>query len=293
MKYEAIRTYSPEHSVRKMCKVLGLKEASYYQWLWRLEKNDIKREKELILLNKIKEVFVANKEVYGYRKMQKALRKEEVYLSEYRVRKMMRAMGLYPVILKKYKPTHNGKKDGRFYNNIVNQQFIANKLNEVWAGDITYIKTNQGYVYLATVIDLYNKEVIGYSISKNIDSELVSQALRNALVRVNTKENKIIFHSDRGCQYSSKSYQNMLNQYGITGSMSRPACPYDNACSESFFSSAKRECIYRKNYMTIEEVKQDLFEYIELFYNRKRMHSSLGYMSPVEYRLFHMSKKVC
>ena len=293
MKYEAICTYSPEHSVRKMCKVLGLRECGYYQWLYRLKKNETKREAECMLAKKIREIFVKNKEIYGYRKMQRALEKEGIYLSEYRVRKIMKTTGLYPVVVKKYKPNHNGKQDGRFYNNIVNQKFTASKPNEVWTGDITYIKTDQGWVYLATVIDLYNKEVVGYSVSKNIDSELVKKALGNALVRIDTERSDIIFHSDRGCQYSSKAYQSMLNQYGITGSMSRPACPYDNACSESFFSSAKRECIYRKKYVTIEEVKQDLFEYIELFYNRKRMHSSLGYMSPVEYRLLNTSEKAC
>ena len=291
MKYEAICIYSPEHSVRKMCEVLGLRECGYYQWLRRLEKNRVKREEERILAKRISEVFIENKEIYGYRKMQRELIKTAIYLSEYRVRKIMKETGLYPVILKKYKPTHNGKNDGRFYSNIIKQNFTAKEPNNVWSGDITYIKTNQGYVYLATIIDLYNREVVGYSISKNIDSDLAKKALGNALIRVNTKESKIIFHSDRGCQYSSKAYQHMLNEYGIRGSMSRPGCPYDNACSESFFSSAKRECIYRKNYLTIEEVKRDLFEYIELFYNRKRMHASLGYMSPVEYRLSNMYEK--
>ena len=110
-------------------------------------------------------------------------------------------------------------------------------------------------------------------------------ALSNAIIKSGKKRSGIIFHSDRGCQYSSKAYQKALDEANITGSMSRPACPYDNACAESFFSAAKRECIYRKNYMNIAEVNQDLFKYIELFYNRKRIHSSLGYMSPIEYRL--------
>ena len=151
-------------------------------------------------------------------------------------------------------------------------------------GDITYIKTELGWVYLAAVIDLYNREVIGYAISKNVDTELVKQALGNAIGRQGVKEG-LLFHSDRGCQYASKGYEKMLEENGIKGSMSRPGCPYDNSCMESFFATLKKERIYRRSYGTMEEVRRDLFRYIELFYNRKRLHSVLGYMSPVEYRL--------
>ena len=172
----------------------------------------------------------------------------------------------------------------------MNRNFNPAGFNEIWEGDITYIKTCLGWVYLAIVLDLYNKEVIGYSVSKNIDTELVKRALSNALVNTGGGGKTTIFHSDRGIQYSSKSFQQMLTQYGITGSMSRPGSPYDNACAESFFSTAKRECIYRKEYVTIEEVKSDLFSYIELFYNRKRMHTSLGYQSPVGFRLAQIAQ---
>ena len=135
-------------------------------------------------------------------------------------------------------------------------------------------------------MDLYNREVLGYSVSQHIDSELVKRALGNAIAR-NGGLQGAVFHSDRGTQYNSESYQRMLRKNGIRQSMSRAGCPYDNACSESFFATVKKECIYLKNYATIDEVKADVFEYIELFYNRKRMHSYLGYMSPVEYRLAH------
>ena len=143
-----------------------------------------------------------------------------------------------------------------------------------------------GWVYLAIVMDLYNREVLGYSVSQHIDSELVKRVLGNAIARKGGLQGAV-FHSDRGTQYNSESYQRMLRENGIRQSMSRAGCPYDNACSESFFATAKKECVYLKNYATIDEVKADVFEYIELFYNRKRMHSYLGYMSPVEYRLAH------
>ena len=289
MKYEAIQRYGSEHSVRKMCKVLGLKESSYYQWFARHEKRLEKHKEEGKLAKKIGEVFEANKRIYGYRKMQKALGKEGIYLSEYKVRKSMRENGYFPVVIRKYKPTRNGKPNGKYYEDKLCQKFKTDQLNKVWTGDITYIKTSLGFVYLAAVIDLYNREIIGYSISQTIDTELVTAALGNALARTGGKSEGLIFHSDRGCQYSSKSYQKMLEKHGIIGSMSKPGCPYDNACTESFFSSAKKECIYRKKYDNIEAVKTDLFEYIELFYNRKRVHASLGYLSPVEYRLSNMA----
>lgn len=161
-------------------------------------------------------------------------------------------------------------------------------MNKVWAGDITYIKTQTGWTYLSIVMDLFNREIIGYSISKNIDTELVKSTLGSAISRVNNTEG-IIFHSDRGSQYRSKGYKNMLDENKIISSMSKPRCPYDNSYVESFFAILKKEYIYRKSYATIEEIRHDVFEYIELFYNGKRMHSVLGYMSPVEYRLTNYS----
>jgi Transposase and inactivated derivatives len=292
MKYEAIRTYSPEFSVAKMCKVLGLTAGSYYNWLRRLEEKESKKYAERKLIEVVRKLFLDNKKAYGYRKMQRALRKEGIMLSEYRIRRIMRENGLYPQYLDKYKVPRRRNPGGRFFENIVNQEFRPSGPNKVWAGDITYIKTGLGWVYLAAVMDLYNKEIIGYAVSKSIDTELVRHALANALTRTNGGGEDTIFHSDRGIQYSSKSFQHMLEEHGIIGSMSRSGCPYDNACLESFFSTAKRESLLRKEFVSVEEVKRELFEYIELFYNRKRMHQSLDYMAPIEYRLTSPEKKI-
>jgi len=293
MKYEAMHALRYDFSVRKMAKVLNLKESAYYQWKARYERNARRREAEAVLAKRVRQVFEEHESVYGYRKMQTALVNEGVELSYYRVRKIMRETGLYPESAKKYKPAGSKKTNDRYLENKLEQNFKASAPNELWAGDITYIKTKPGYVYLATVIDLYSKEIIGYSISKHIDTELTKRALANALVTSKRRENdKTIFHSDRGCQYTSKSFQKMLAASGIEGSMSRAGCPYDNAPSESLFSAMKRECIYRKDYANIEEVKQDLFRYIELFYNRKRLHASLGYVSPQAFRQAFESRKV-
>ena len=196
----------------------------------------------------------------------------------------MRENGMYPVTIKKFKPGRSGKAEGRYYENIIKQEFNTNQKNIIWVGDITYLPTKIGWVYLAAIIDLYNREVIGYSVSKKMDSELVCRALGNAIAR-NGKGDNLVFHSNRGCQYSSKKYQQMLEKYGVSGSMSNPGYPYDNSCMESFFASLKKEFIMRKGYATMEAVEDDLFYYIEVFYNRKRLHSTLDYMSPVAFRI--------
>lgn len=284
MKYEAISKYSSTFSVRKMCKVLALNPSNYYRWKRAEDKRKQRIFDELKLVKQVEKVFKDSDKTYGYRAMQRALYNEGIEISEYKVRRIMRENGFYPETRTKYKPTHNGKTDGKYHKNLLQQNFKTEKKNQVWVGDITYIKTQIGWVYLAVVMDLYNREVIGYSISKKIDTDLVKQALSNAIARQGREEG-LIFHSDRGCQYSSKGYHKMLEEHNITGSISRLGCPYDNSCMESFFATLKKERIYRREYDTMEDVQRDMFRYIELFYNRKRLHSVLGYMSPVSYRL--------
>ncbi len=284
MKYEAIDEYRHQFSVRKMCKALEIRESNYYRWRKRQEKKEKDNWKERLLIYKVEKIFKENHKVYGYRKMQKALLETGVKITEYRIRKIMRENGFYPETNIKYKPYRNGKVAGIYKPNLVEQEFKTEEPCKVWVGDITYIKTSIGWVYLAAIMDLYNREVVGYAISKQIDTELVKKALGNA-IREKDKVKGLIFHSDRGCQYTSKGYQQMLEEYNIVSSMSRPGCPYDNSCMESFFASLKKECIHRKQYDTMEEVKRDIFAYVELFYNRKRLHAYLGYMSPVAYRI--------
>ena len=288
MKCEAIFANRALYSVAKMCRAFQIKQCEYYQWLRDLKKRQQRKEAENALTDKVRKVFVENREWYGCRKMRAALMNEGLTLSEWKIRRIMREYGLYPVSLRKFKPYRKSKGDGLYSENIINRDFSPETMNKVWAGDITYIQTNLGWVYLAAVLDLKNKEVIGYEIGKNIDSDLSMSALGNAIA-TRGKHKGLIFHSDRGTQYSSNKYKAMLKKNGIVSSMSAPGCPYDNSCMESFFASLKKELIYRKKYATIDEVKTDVFRYIELFYNRKRLHSSLGYMSPVEYRLKNCS----
>ena len=247
-------------------------------------KRNEKRCREEKLVRSVREVFEEYYRVYGCGKLLFELNNRKVDVNEYKLRRIMRENGLYAVVCKKFKPYKLGKNDGMFASNIIQRNFTPFGLNQYWCGDITYIRTYLGWVYLAVVLDLCNKEVIGYAISKNIDTELVKNALGNA-VAIRGLHEGVVFHSDRGSQYSSKGYKNMLEELKITSSMSAPGCPYDNAAMESFFASLKKELIYRKTYANIDEVREDVFKYIEIFYNRKRIHSSLGYKTPVAYRL--------
>ena len=240
MKYEAVESNSSMFDVKKMCAVLGLRPQNYYRWRRQQEKQSEKKKQELQDIRRIKKVFEASDRVYGYRKIKKQLEQDGYVISEYRVRRIMRENGFYPEIRCKYEPAHTGKVNGIYSADYVKRQFRTTKKNEIWVGDITYIKTKLGWIYLAVVLDLYNREVIGYAISKKMDTELVKSALSNAIARQGTCEG-LIFHSDRGCQYTSKGYREMLQENGIISSMSRPGCPYDNSCSESFFATIKKE----------------------------------------------------
>jgi len=285
MRYETMQSLVDQHSVRKMAQVLGVKDSAFYQWRRRQAKNAEKHQAQAYLTAQVRAVFEGSDSTYGYRKMTRALAAEGIVLSEYKVRHIMRMSGMYPITATKYRPARSGKATGRYLDNLLSQDFSTTRLNEKWAGDITYLKTRIGWVYLAVVIDLHNKEIVGYDISYKADTELVCRALSYALMRRDIKEaDHLTFHDDRGTQYASMRFQTMLEVNGITGSMSRPGCPYDNACAESFFSVAKRERIYRRNYVDITEVRRDLFDYIEVFYNRKRIQAGLGYKSPVLFR---------
>ena len=173
--------------------------------------------------------------------------------------------------------------------NVLNRQFKEQAYRNVVVSDLTYVRVGLKWNYVCVLVDLFNREIIGYSAGEHKSAELVKQALGNAIGRSGVAEG-LVFHSDRRSQYASRGYQKMLAEHGIKGSMSKPGCPYDNASMESFFATLKKERIYRREYVTMEEVKADMFRYIELFYNRKRLHSVLG--CSVEYRLKYDGSKV-
>ena len=240
MKCEAIYATRALHSVIKMCEALKISQCQYYQWIRFQGNRDKRKNREIWLVEAIRRIFIENREVYGCRKIKKALETEGIFVSEWKIRRIMRENGFYPQTRKKWKPYRKAKSNGMYSENKVKRHFLPDRFNELWAGDITYIPTNMGWFYLVAVLDLKNKEVIGYEVSKNIDSELCKRALANALA-LRGRHKGLVFHSDRGSQYSSRAYKSMLAENGIESSMSEPGCPYDNSCVESFFATLKKE----------------------------------------------------
>jgi transposase InsO family protein len=203
-------------------------------------------------------------------------------VGEHRVARLMRHDGLRAKTVKKWRATTHSSHRLPVAANTRARQFTVSQPNRVWAGDITYVWTLEGWLYLAVLLDLYSRAVIGWAMGPRLTGELTEQALRMALT-TRLPEAGLLHHSDRGSQYAAGPYQQLLTTHGITASMSRKANCWDNACVESFFGTLKRERVYHRHYATRDEAKQDIFEYIEVFYNRTRRHSTLGYHSPAEY----------
>ena len=196
----------------------------------------------------------------------------------------MRENGIYAKTKRKFKATTDSRHNYPVAENLVKQNFSVDGPNKLWVADITYIPTDEGWLYLAAILDLFNRKIVGWAMDKTMTRQLVLKALRQAVGRERPPAG-LVHHSDRGSQYASYKYQQALKDHQIVCSMSRKGNCYDNACMESFFSTLKRELIYGRRFRTRAEARQAIFEYIEVFYNRIRLHSALGYLSPVEYEL--------
>lgn len=265
-----------------MCKVLSVSRAGYYAWLTRPKsKRTIDNER---ISECIKTVFTDSRSTYGYRRVHATLLDLDEPCGLHRVLRLMRKNNLRPKTKKKFKINTDSTHNKPVHQNILDRQFDATSPNQRWVSDITYISTKEGWLYLAVIIDLYSRKVIGWAMSKRMKDQLVTDALKMALFRRRVNSN-ILLHSDRGSQYASDNMQRLLRSHGIRCSMSRRGNCWDNAVAESFFHLLKTECVYHERYATREQAKRSLFDYIEIFYNRKRKHSYLGYRSPEEYEL--------
>lgn len=225
----------------------------------------------------------ADLNVYGSPRMYRELLARGFRCSENRVACIMRAHNIHARQGKRLRRPALKTSSAWIAPNVLAGRFHSERTNQVWLADITYIITKKGWLYLAAVMDLCSRRIIGWSMSSRITSQLSLDALRMALSRRDPKAKALLHHSDRGIHYACKAYQQLLRQKGIQASMSRKGVCYDNAVMESFFSTLKTECVFARTYRSHDEAQQDLFEYIEIFYNRKRRHSSLSYASPVEY----------
>lgn len=273
MRYKFIKKNVGVFSINAMCEVFAVSRAGYYDWISRgMSKREAYND---LLLAEIKRIFADSKGRYGYRKVFKQLSNQGILCSKNRVAKLMAKNSLISKIKRKFKATTNSKHNFPVADNLLNRQFDVELPNTYWVGDISYIWTKEGWLYLATVIDLYSRAVVGWSINERMTTDLVENALLKAIWA--RKPNKgLIFHSDRGSQYASHSFQKLLKTHHIISSMSRKGNCWDNSVAENFFKLIKSELIYHNSYATRDDARKDIFEYIEVFYNRKRLHSKLG-----------------
>ncbi len=255
--------------------------SGYYEWLKSPISNREKENKKLLVY--IKKLFTESNGIYGYRNIHKDLRESGVVVNKKRVARVMSKAKLYGVGSYKRKPKHKAGALHKAHPNHLKQCFISNAPNESWVSDITYIRTHEGWLYLATVIDLFSRKVVGWATSHRMTTPLVLTAMQIAVKRTNSKKTKVILHSDQGSQYSSYEYKKFADKNNIIPSMSRRGNCYDNAVAESFFKTLKKELVRKQVFYTREIATSKIFEYIEMFYNAKRRHSYLGYISPNEF----------
>ena len=236
----------------------------------------------------IKESHKNSRRAYGSPRITEDLQAKGTKCSENRVARLMKTHGIVAKTAKKFKATTNSKHNLPVAPNLLNQDFVTEKPNTVWVTDITYISTMEGWLYLVVILDLYSRQVIGWAMSNRLTSGFVIKALYQAIGR-RKPATGCLFHSDRGVQYASSDFRDVLKAYGFIQSMSRKGNCYDNAVAESFFHTLKTEHVYDYRYETRAEAMQSVFEYIEMFYNRQRRHSALGYRSPVSFELEAMA----
>jgi putative transposase len=283
VKFAFIRDHQARFPIEVLCEVLQVSRSGYYAWTRRLPGPGALRRDRLV--EEIRQAHGESRATYGSPRVYRALKARGVPCSENTVAKLMKAQG---VRAKARRPfvvqTTDSRHDQPVAGNALNRQFYPDRLNAVWTADITYVPTAEGWLYLAVVLDLFSRRVVGWATADHLRAELTCDALRMALEHRRPK-GELLHHSDRGVQYASEAYQGLLAEHGIEPSMSRTGNCYDNAVTESFFSTAKRELTHHESYATREEARRSLFEYIEVFYNRQRLHSTLGYRSPVEYEL--------
>jgi transposase InsO family protein len=286
MKFKFISDHRETFKVGLMCEVLKVSRPGFYAWLRRPE--SLRSRENRKLEDKIRVIHKDNKEIYGSPRIHAELKDQGAKCSKNRVARIMRGAGIRSRIKRKFKATTDSRHNFPVAPNLLDQNFEVNKPNEVWAADITYIHTNEGWLYLAAVMDLFSRKIIGWAMARHISRRLTLGALEMAIT--NRSDIKgVIHHSDRGSQYASSDYQELLKEHDIICSMSRKGNCYDNAVMESFFHSLKTEWVHRHRYLTRQQAKDSIFYYIEIYYNRKRRHSFLNHMNPHEYEVWKMA----
>ena len=280
MKYGFIGDHANDYPVKLLCRMLNVQRSAYYDW--RAEPCKIIAPEELALRRRMKALFAASRGSLGSRTMMRNLREEGFAIGRDKTRRLMKVLKLKVKQKRKFKVTTDSKHKLPVANNVLNRKFSPSAPNQAWGMDITYLCTQQGWIYLAVVIDLYSRRVVDWSIDRRMKKALVIRALMMA-VNLRKPPAGLICHSDRGSQYASHDYQKLLRQHGMICSMSRKGNCWDNAPVERFFSSLKREWTGDRWYRTRQEAMADVREYVAVYYNSKRLHSTLGYTTPMNY----------
>ncbi len=275
-----MQQHKTEFPISVMCEVLSVSRSGYYAWLKNPESK--RKQSNSKLREKIRTIHRDSGEAYGSPRVYQALKEQGETCSENRVARLMREDGLRAKTKRRFKATTNSEHNLPVAPNLLDRNFSPEAPNQVYAGDITYIWTAEGWLYLAVVIDLFSRSVVGWAMNKQMTRQLVMNALTMAVQR-RRPPSGVVFHSDRGSQYASGDFQKLLTKHGMRCSMSRKGNCWDNAPIESFFGSLKQELVFHQKYPTRFHARQSLFEYIERFYNRRRLHSTLGYKSPADY----------
>jgi putative transposase len=280
VKYAFIRQHSNAYPVNLLCRQLGVQRSAYYDW--HAQPGKVIAPEELALRRRMKALFAASRDSLGSRTMMRNLRDEGFEIGRDKTRRLMKRLGLKVRQKRKYKVTTDSKHNLPVAKNVLKRQFSPAAPNQVWGTDITYLWTQQGWIYLAVVIDLYSRRVVGWAIDRRMKKALVIRALMMA-VNLRQPPPGLICHSDRGSQYASRGYQKLLKQHKMICSMSRKGDCWDNAPVERFFSSLKREWTGNRLYRTRQQAIADVREYVAVYYNAKRLHSTLGYTTPLNY----------
>jgi putative transposase len=268
--------------------VLGVSPSGYYAWRKRPPSAREMANQEL--LKKIKAVFEESGETYGSPRVYRELNRQGVKCSENRIARLMRLRGLKAKQTRRYRTVTKRNRTHPVAPNLLQRDFVAQQPDQKWLADITYISTWEGWLYLATILDMYSRRIIGWAMSERMTDDLTLNALRMALRRRQPGPG-LVHHSDQGSQYTSQAYQALLKEHGVQASMNSVGNWYDNAPMESFFGTLKSECVHHVIYRTRDEARADLFSYIEVFYNRRRLHSALDYLSPEEYERIYRQQQ--
>jgi putative transposase len=281
VRYRFIKAHADIWPVTTQCRVLGVTPAGYYAGIKRPNSRRLRDDDRFAPM--IRRVFEQHRSNYGAPRITEELRALGHRLNRKRVERLMREMGLRAKQQRKFRPrTTVVDPDAAISPNLLEQDFTANAPNQRWVGDITYLETTEGFEYLATVIDLHSRRVVGWACASSLETTIVIEAMDMAL-RQRQPSAGLIFHSDRGCQYTSQAFRDRLRLVGIRQSMSKTGCCYDNAVAESFFHSLKIEWVHGHELRDREAIRSEIFRYIEGYYNHSRRHSTLGYLSPAAF----------